>query len=98
MRIDDETLLSFPRRFAWSDVVDRDRFDDRFGAVNAIQGAIMDVTQHGVELSTDGPITRDELIAWVWLVRPDLAANLREVAAATLRATIDSYSKGTDPT
>lgn len=68
------------------------RFDERFGAVNAVVGAIMDVTSDYVELSTDDESpTHDQLVAWLWLIRPDLDDRLREMASDKMRDAIDYY-------
>jgi hypothetical protein len=92
MNIDDDLLRFIPRRVAWQDVTDVERFDDRFGAVNVAVGPIMDVTDEYVELSSDtNEPAQDELVAWAWLIRPDLGRRLREVATGELRDAIDAY-------
>lgn len=89
-----ETLRVFPRRVPWSDVVELNRFDERFGALNVVEGAIMDVGDDHVALTTDDeePM-QSQLVAWVWLVRPDLGSCLREIASQPLREAIDYYEE-----
>lgn len=88
-------LLRFmPHRVAWRDVTEADRFDDRFGAVNVAEGAFMDVGDDYVELTTDEcEPTHDQLVAWAWLVRPDLGPRLREIASDEMREAIDYYEE-----
>jgi hypothetical protein len=94
MTFSEEMLLSMPRRMPWTGVTEADRFDERFGAVNAAVGAIMDVTDQYVELTTDGQEpTRDQLVAWAWLIRPDLGQGLRDIAPTEVREAIDYYEE-----
>ncbi len=88
----DDLLRFVPHRVAWQDVVDVHRFDERFGAVNAAVGPIMDVTADYVELSIDDDVpTHDQLVAWSWLIRPDLGRRLRQIATSGIRDAIDYY-------
>lgn len=88
-------LHRIPREVSWSEVTERDRFDERFGDVNVLEGAIMDIGDDTVVLTTDDDEpTHDQLVAWTWLIRPDLRSQLREVANEAMRATIDDYDEG----
>lgn len=87
-----QDLVRFvPRSVAWSDVVEFDRFDERFGAINVACGAIMDVTDGHVALTTDDAPTDDELLAWTWLIRPDLGEHIMPLANDELRDAIEYY-------
>ncbi len=91
--LDRDALRFFPRFVPWEQVTERERFDDRIDPVNAVVGAIMDVTAEGVALTTDDRRpTRDELVAWVWLTRPDLTAQLRPLASAAMIEVFDAYN------
>ena len=94
MTITPETLRSFPYRLFWSEVVELDLFDHRVGAVNVIEGAIMDVQEDCVELTTDEETpTVGQLVAWAGLVRPDLGSDLRVIAAPAMIEAIDYYEE-----
>ena len=94
LNINRESLRFFPRRVAWNDVAEMDRFDDRFGAVNVAEGPIMDVSDECLQLTTDErEPTHDQLVAWAWLVRPDLGPRLREIASREMREAIDYYEE-----
>jgi hypothetical protein len=87
-----QDLIRFlPRSVAWSDISQFDRFDERLGAVNVSHGAIMDVTDGHVALSTDQSPTDDELVAWAWLIRPDLQEQIIPAASSELREAIAYY-------
>lgn len=92
--IDRETLRLLPRHVLWSEVTEFERFDHRFGAVNVAEGPIMDVGDEYIELTTDdNKPTHDQLVAWAWLVRPDLGPQLRELASQDMREAIDYYEE-----
>lgn len=86
-------VRELPRQLQWVDVTEAARFDERFGAVNVVAGPIMDVSREGVTLCTDDVPTIDELLAWAWLVRPDLATHLRNIASHELLEAIDYYAE-----
>ena len=88
-----ETLRFVPRRVAWTKIPKFERFDERFGIVNALCEAIMDISEGHVELATNDEPTADERIAWVWLIRPDFGRELRELASADFRHAIDCYEQ-----
>jgi hypothetical protein len=87
----DSILYELPHIVVWSDVGEVERFDERFGGVNEVVGPIMDVTREYVALTTDDTPSRDELIAWAWLIRPSLGVQLREIASHAMSRIIDSY-------
>lgn len=87
-----QDLVRFlPRSVAWSDIPEFDRFDERFGAVNVAHGPIMDVMEGHVALATDEPPTDNELVAWAWLIRPDLEEQIMAFANTELREAIEYY-------
>ncbi len=87
----DSILSELPHIVAWNDAGELERFDERFGGVSEAVGPIMDVTREHVALTTDDTPTRDELIAWAWLIRPSLSAQLRDIASPNMLRIIDSY-------
>jgi hypothetical protein len=86
-----ELVRFLPRSVAWSDIPEFDRFDERFGAVNVSLGPIMDVTEGYVAFTTDQRPTKDELVAWAWLIRPDLEEQIIHLASRELREAIAYY-------
>jgi hypothetical protein len=86
-----EWMNSLPRRVAWNDIPQFERLDDRVAAVNIAAGAIVDVTRGYVALTTDDAPTEEELLAWAWLIRPDLEEQVMLLANGDLREAIESY-------
>ncbi len=86
-----ERIDSLPRRVAWNEIPQFDRLDDRIAAVNIAAGAIVDVTRGYVALTTADVPTEEELLAWAWLIRPDLEDQIMPLASGHLREAIESY-------
>ncbi len=81
-----ELLSNPPNSVAWSDVGDLERLDERRACIDCLHANILGVNEGRVELSpNDNPPGRDETLAWLWLIRPDLGDEIASSAPAPLR-------------
>ena len=68
-----QLLDSPPDTIPWSEVVDFDRWDERRSCVDVLFANIIGVEDGFVEwLPNEDPPSREEVLAWIWAVRPDL--------------------------
>lgn len=86
-------LLDNPPKTAdWSDVVDFDRLDERRSSIDCLFVNILGVNDGYVEWSpNDNPPSKDETLAWLWFIRPDLGSEIAGDAPAPLRNLIQRY-------
>ena len=72
------TLLeSYPTIVDWDDVVDFVTFDERRSAVDCLVTNTIGVSEGYIEFIPDNdPPLRDEILCWIWAIRPDLSKEL----------------------
>ena len=81
-----------PKKVAWSDVADFDRLDERRSCIDCLYANILGVNEGYVEWSpNDSPPSRDETLALLWFIRPDLGAEIASDASAPLRNLIHKF-------
>lgn len=87
------TLLNDPpKTVAWSDVVGFDRLDERRAGIDCLHANILGVNDRYVEWSPNGlPPSKDETLAWMWFIRPDLGDEIAAEAPAPLRELIQKF-------
>lgn len=98
--VTDKTLLQLidapPRIVAWAELGDMDQVDQRRMCVEMIQGTIIGVLDGVVEFSPDhSPPTPDEILCWIWFIRPDLADQIAPKANKPLSDLMQSHKNGT---
>jgi len=92
----EELLASPPQIVSWSELGDPDEMDQRRMCVEMIQGVIIGVIDNAVEFAPDDdPPSRDEILCWIWFLRPDLADDIRPEASEALRGLMDSHKNST---
>ncbi len=70
---------SIPRRVSLSEVVGVEDLDVRIGCVNVYFANIIGVDDSGVEFCPNSdPATKEETLAWTWVVRPDMTRAILE--------------------
>ena len=85
-------LSNPPKTVAWSDVVDFDRLDERRSCVDCLHANILGVNEGYVEWSpNDSPPSKDETLAWLWFIRPDLGDEIASDAPVPLRNLIQKF-------
>lgn len=90
-----ELLSAPPRTVAWSEIIDFDRLDDRRACIDCLYANTLGVNEGSVEWCPNNePPSKEEVLAWLWFVRPDLGDEIRSEAPAELRALIQSYQGG----
>jgi hypothetical protein len=92
--MDDYRALSLnpPSSVPWTEVVDFARLDERRSCVDCLYANILGVNTGEVEwCPNEEPPSRDEKLAWLWFIRPDLAPEIQTDASAELRRLMESY-------
>ena len=81
-----------PTTVSWGDIKEFDRFEDRFFDVEAYFGDIVGMLDGAVEFSPNNhPPTQDELLAWLWVIRPENKDDILSLANDDLREIIEDY-------
>jgi hypothetical protein len=66
---------SLPKEVPFKEIVDFENLDVRVGCVNVFFANIVGVNKGFIGFSPNSdPPSCDELLAWLWLVRPDLTS------------------------
>ena len=91
-----ELIADPPLVVSWSQVVDFERWDDRQSCVDILFSNIVGVSEGWVEFCpNDEPPEKQEILAWIWAIRPDLSQEILESApSSVLRSLIIGYQKG----
>ena len=92
-----QTLFANPPiTVPWSEVVDFARLDERRSSIDCLYTNILGVNEGEVEwCPNDEPPSKEEKMAWLWFIRPDLAPEIAHDAPKELRHLMESYSSGT---
>ena len=90
-----ELLPDPPHAVAWSEVVDFDHLDERRAAIDCLHTNILGVNDGYVEwCPNDDPPSRDETLAWLWFIRPDLGSEIASDASSDLHELIEHFQTG----
>ena len=91
------TLFANPPSIVpWSEVVDFDQLDERLSCIDCLYANILGVNDGDVEwCPNDEPASKEETLAWLWFIRPDLAPEIAQDAPKELQNLIESYSGST---
>lgn len=70
-------LETYPTKVNWNDVVDFANFDERRAAIDCLVANTIGVSEGFIEFISDNePPLKEEIICWVWAIRPDLSKNI----------------------
>jgi hypothetical protein len=84
-----------PRTIVWSDIVDFDGLNERRASIDCLHANILGVNDGYVEwCSNDDPPSRDETLAWLRFIRPDLGSQIGRNALQELRDLIEHSQSG----
>lgn len=85
-------LESLPDRADWQDIKDFSRLDDRASLVNALHPNLVGLNDGSVEWCPNQvPPSLAEKLAWVWILRPDLTAEIYKAGDSELIQQIEHY-------
>jgi hypothetical protein len=88
----DIILQNIPREVDWDDIPEFERMDDRVSMVSMICSNIIGVNEGYIEwCPNDEPPIEAEILAWIWVIRPDLGEKIFPRANEDLRQTILDY-------
>lgn len=78
-----------PRTVRFSDIQRFETMEDRFFAVDRIIGDIVGMNVDSVEFCPNRePPNRDEVLAWLWIIRPEYKAGILEVGSDKIRKAV----------
>ena len=84
-----------PTIVKWTELVDFEQLDERLSCIDCLYANILGADDGQVEwCPSDEPPTKDEKLAWLWFIRPDLAPDISQNASEELKELIDSYRSG----
>jgi hypothetical protein len=70
-------LESYPNKVNWNDIVDFINFDERLSAIDCLVVNTIGVSEGLIEFIPDNePPLREEILCWIWVIRPDLSKAL----------------------
>lgn len=82
----------FPREVPWGDIERFDDFDVRVSAIGCIFANIIGVNDGYVEWCPNGdPPSRDEYLAWLWVVKPGLGKVISGESSGNFRELVQAY-------
>ena len=87
------TLFDHPPTIVkWTELVDFDQLAERVSCIDCLYANTLGVDDGQVEwCPNDEPPSREEKLAWLWIIRPDLAPEIAQDASQELKDLIDSY-------
>ena len=72
-----ELILDHPKQLNWDDVKDFDNFAVRLSAVDCLVVSTIGVSDGFIEFIPENkPPLREEVLCWIWAIRPDLSTEL----------------------
>ncbi|MEL7121470.1 MAG: hypothetical protein AAFO07_18625 [Bacteroidota bacterium] len=75
-----ELIENYPKQLNWDEVNDFDNFDERLSAVNCLVVNTIGVSEGFIEFIPDNnPPLREEVLCWIWVIRPDLSTELMKL-------------------
>ena len=81
-----------PKTFPWAEVVDFQKLDERLSCIDCLYTNIIGVNDGEVEwCPNDDPPSKEETLAWLWFIRPDLSGEITNDAPQKLKYLMESY-------
>lgn len=82
-------IKKIPRRVRFTDIQQFETMEDRFFAVDRTIGAILGMNVDSVDfVPHDEPPTRDEVLAWLWVIHPEYKAGILELGSEKVRTAV----------
>lgn len=88
------TLLNlYPTTVNYDYIIDVKNFDERLSAINCLVVNTVGVSESIIEFVPDNePPLEEEIICWIWLIRPDLSKDLLNLKVSNdFRILLNSY-------
>ena len=83
---------AIPTEVALKDVGEPERLEERFFGVEGNIGDIVGMLEDAVEFCPNNePPTRDEVLAWLWVIKPEHKDEIVALASGELREIIADY-------
>jgi hypothetical protein len=87
-------VVSLPRMVYWQEVVQFERVNERVSAVSFVLKDSVGVQEAELCWAPEEfPPSEAQMLAWAWVVRPDLADPISELAGERLRAVMAAYAE-----
>jgi hypothetical protein len=85
---------AYPCEVGWNEMKEKGRVEERYIDMDMAVGAMYGITDNGIDFSPNNePPTKDEILAWLWIIHPEWAPEIRELANEKIRQAIDDYYK-----
>jgi hypothetical protein len=82
-------VKKIPRRVRFKDIQQFETMEDRFFAVDRTIGAILGMNEDSIDFCPDKePPSRDEVLAWLWVIHPEYKAAILELGSERVRTAV----------
>ena len=93
MKTFQELFLNPPAIVDWSDIVDFEALSDRMSCIDCLYANTLGVNEGTVEwCPNDEPASKEETLAWIWFIRPDLGEEIVSHASDDLKNLITKWN------
>ena len=87
-----QNIANIPRTVSFNDIKEFDRFEERFFDVEGRIGDIVGMLEGAVEFCPNNdPPSQDEILAWLWVIKPEFKKDILSFANDDLREIITDY-------